>query len=138
MIAALLLFFTFSSPAGDLRIQVSGIEADLGGMILAGVYASEVGYLEPGYQIANIAIPVDGETVSGIFTDLPSGRYVVAILHDLDGDKEMDKGFLGIPKEGYGFNAAEKGRMRPPKFQEAAVFLDENDVKTADIFMNYM
>ena len=124
--------------ASDLHIRVSGIDTDLGGMILAGVYASEEGYLEPGYQVASISLAVTGETLNGVFKDLPTGRYVVAILHDIDEDTEMNTGFLGIPKEGYGFSGAKKGRMRPPKFDDAAILLGENDEKSADIFMNYM
>ena len=138
IIILMALFIPFTISAGDLYIQVAGIDTGLGGMILAGAYASEEGYLEPGYQVANIALAANGDTLNGVFPDLPSGRYVIAILHDTDGDKEMDTGFLGIPKEGYGFSGAKEGKLKPPKFEDAAIFLDDNDEKSTVIIMKYM
>ncbi len=37
----------------------------------------------------------------------------------LNGNKKLDKNFLGIPKEQYGFSNNVMGRMSPPTFDQA-------------------
>ena len=136
--AVLFSFALASAGASDLRFQVSGIEAGRGGTICAGVYASEEGYLDPGFQIAQVAYPISGAITSGVFTNLPPGNYVIAILHDEDGDYLMKTGALGMPKEGYGFSGVDKAKMKPPKFEKAAISLDGTESAELEIFMNYL
>jgi len=54
---------------------------------------------------------------------LPSGTYALAIYHDEDDDGKLDKNWLGIPREPIGFSNDARGRMGPPKFEDAAFFL---------------
>ncbi|MDF1567691.1 MAG: DUF2141 domain-containing protein [Spirochaetaceae bacterium] len=124
------LTFLIALPAGslELRFRVSGIEVESGGRILAGLYASEEGFPEAGYEVGGVIIDVSGETVEGVFTELPPGRYVVAVVHDTDGDGTMTTGFMGIPKEGYGFSGVEEAPLKPPKFNKAAVELRDDGV----------
>ena len=138
-IFSMVLAFLIILPAGslELRFRVSGIEAESGGRILAGLYASEEGFPEAGYEVDGVIVDVDGETVEGVFTELPPGRYVVAVVHDTDGDGTMTTGFMGIPKEGYGFSGVEEAPLKPPKFNKAAVELRENSV-VVDIPLRYM
>lgn len=132
------LMITVTVDASDLLIQIDGISTEKGGRILVGLYDSEDGYLEYGTQFAVIILNITDESISGEFSDLPPGLYAVSVLHDLDGNGEMETGFLGIPKEGYGFSGSEIAQKRPPKFKEAAVSLGENDRRSIVISMNYM
>ena len=36
------------------------------------------------------------------FEGVPYGEYAVSVVHDENDNGEIDRGFLGIPKEGYG------------------------------------
>jgi uncharacterized protein (DUF2141 family) len=138
-VVLVILAFLMVLPAGalDLRFRVSGIEFESGGRILAGLYASEEGFPESGYEVDGIIIDVIGETVEGVFTELPPGRYVVAVVHDTDGDGTMTTGFMGIPKEGYGFSGVDEAPLKPPKFNKAAVEL-RNDGVVVDVPLRYM
>lgn len=55
-----------------------------------------------------------------VFANVPSGRYAVAILHDENNNQKMDKNFLGIPKEGYGFSNNASAPFGPPSFRKAS------------------
>ena len=56
-----------------------------------------------------------------VFTGLPPGRYAIAIYHDENGNGVMDKNFIGIPSEGFGFSRNARGFAGPPSFNAAAV-----------------
>ena len=50
---------------------------------------------------------------------LSYGEYAVTLFVDLDGNKKLNKNFLGIPKEQYGFSNNVMGKMSPPTFDQA-------------------
>lgn len=51
---------------------------------------------------------------------VPPGRYAAQITHDENGNKKVDRGLLGIPREGIGFSNNVRVRFRAPRFAEAA------------------
>ena len=50
---------------------------------------------------------------------LPYGEYAISLFVDFNGNKKLDKNFLGIPKEQYGFSNNVMGKMSPPTFDQA-------------------
>ena len=50
---------------------------------------------------------------------LPHGEYAFTLYVDFNGNQKLDKNFLGIPKEQYGFSNNVMGRMSPPTFDQA-------------------
>jgi uncharacterized protein (DUF2141 family) len=52
------------------------------------------------------------------FTDLPTGGYAIALIHDENGNNKLDTMF-GIPKEGFGFSRNPVIRFGAPKFAAA-------------------
>ena len=50
--------------------------------------------------------------------NLPKGVYLISILLDKNLNNILDKNFIGIPVEQYGFSSKEKIRFRKPKFDE--------------------
>jgi len=94
-----------------------------GGVMVVAVYDNEEKFLTdesllklyvPVLQSGQMRIPV---------ASLPQGTYALAIFHDEDDDGELDKNWLGIPKEPIGFSNDAKGRMGPPRFEDAAFSL---------------
>lgn len=55
------------------------------------------------------------------FSNLPPGKYTVRCFQDLNGNKELDKNFMGIPVEPYGFANNPKIRFGPPSIKEQTV-----------------
>ena len=52
-------------------------------------------------------------------TEIPDGEYAIALFIDLNGNKKIDKNFLGIPKEQYGFSNNAMGKLSAPTFVQA-------------------
>lgn len=58
--------------------------------------------------------------VEVVVRDVPPGRYAAQITHDENGNKKVDRGLLGIPREGIGFSNNVRVRFRAPRFAETA------------------
>lgn len=50
---------------------------------------------------------------------LPFGEHAITLFVDFNGNKKIDKNFLGIPKEPYGFSNNVIGNMSAPTFDQA-------------------
>ena len=53
--------------------------------------------------------------------NLPKGIYLISILLDKNQNKILDKNFIGMPVEQYGFSTKKKIRFRKPKFSEGSI-----------------
>ena len=51
---------------------------------------------------------------------VPPGRYAAQITHDENGNKKVDRGLFGIPREGIGFSNNVRVRFHAPRFNDAA------------------
>ncbi len=48
-------------------------------------------------------IPVGTGDVTAVMENLPPGDYGVVTIHDENKNRKLDRNFIGIPKEGFGF-----------------------------------
>jgi len=53
--------------------------------------------------------------------NLPKGIYLISILLDENQNNILDKNFIGMPVEQYGFSTEKKIRFRKPKFSEGSI-----------------
>ena len=51
--------------------------------------------------------------------NLPEGTYAIALFVDANENLKIDKNFLGIPKEQYGFSNNAMGTLSGPSFEQA-------------------
>ena len=70
------------------------------------------------------------------FSNLPAGRYAIAVIHDENGNGRMDKTLM-LPKEGFGFSRNAPVRMGPPSFGSAAIDIGDTVLRTG-IRIRYM
>jgi uncharacterized protein (DUF2141 family) len=55
------------------------------------------------------------------FSDIGLGEYAMAIFHDENGNKKLDKNLLGVPTEPYGFSRNFKPKFSAPKYTDCNV-----------------
>lgn len=114
-----------AASAGTLTVDVNNIERG-GDMHLAiyddaDVFENDNG--EKGGKAKGIIDGVIEEVAPGSATyifDLPEGVYAIGIFVDVNRNNRMDRNFIGIPKEQYGFSNDARGRFGPPSFAEAS------------------
>ena len=62
-------------------------------------------------------------------TEIPDGEYAIAFFIDANGNKKLDKNFLGIPKEQFGFSNNAMGTLSAPSFEQAKFRVAGNTVQ---------
>lgn len=124
-------------PAGEGRVEITieGVESDKG-RVYASVYLTPAGFPEDKGLAYDYR---DGDAALGTmvftFESVPAGWFVVAVLHDKNGDEELSLNALGIPSEDYGFSLNPDSTWGPPDFDEAAVYLEAGE--TAELTIKF-
>jgi uncharacterized protein (DUF2141 family) len=108
--------------AGELTIDVSGIAPNQGKIYVA-VYDSAEAFPISGRQLVRQILDAADRHLTVHFSNLPPGEYAAVAFQDSNGNGRLDKNFLGIPKELYGFSNGARGAAGPPKFSDAAITL---------------
>ena len=62
-------------------------------------------------------------------TEIPDGEYAIAFFIDANGNKKLDKNFLGIPKEQFGFSNNAMGTLSAPTFEQAKFTVAGNTIQ---------
>jgi uncharacterized protein (DUF2141 family) len=113
------------SPAMDgnctLVIHVTGFRNQKG-MAGGTLFNSPNGWPEDnGKAYRHGPFPIQGDHATLTFDHLPPGRYAVAVLHDENSNKKLDRNFLHVPKEGFGFANNPHVGLSAPKWEDAAI-----------------
>jgi uncharacterized protein (DUF2141 family) len=129
--ATLVLSVIAATPvlAGDLTIELSGITPGRGQIYVA-IYDRPDTFPTAGRQRTGQILDASGQSLVVQFKDLPPGEYAAVAFQDVNGNGKLDKNFLGMPKEPYGFSNGARGSAGPPKFSAAAVTLNPDGTTT--------
>lgn len=102
---------------GDLRLRVTNIQHPQG-TIWVGVYDSEENFLIKEKAILKgVEVDITG-TIDITVGQVKFGQCAVAIMHDVNGNGEMDRNWIGIPVEPYAFSRKPRSKWRLPRFRE--------------------
>ncbi|MFP5393863.1 MAG: DUF2141 domain-containing protein [Gammaproteobacteria bacterium] len=106
-----------SAGAGSIEVRVSGVDSSKGKVHVA--VCDKATFLKECKYTATVpARP--GETVLTV-KDLPTGMWAVLCFHDENQNGVLDRNFIGIPSENYGFSRDARKPFGPPTFEQAAV-----------------
>jgi uncharacterized protein (DUF2141 family) len=127
--APLLIALSKSAFAGTLITEINGIEE--AGMMHLAIYDTASAFENDGGDkggpsediIDGIIEWVDTESVTYRF-EIPAGNYAIGIFIDTNANEALDRNFLQMPTEQYGFSNNAKGRFGPPSFADAAFNLE--------------
>jgi uncharacterized protein (DUF2141 family) len=113
---------TEANQAGTITVQLTGFENDQGAVKLC-VCRSEDEYTGKAKEFCTASTEIKNKKAQWIFEHMPYGSYSIKVFHDENGNSKLDKDFLGVPMERYGFSNNARGRFGPPPFQRAAFTL---------------
>lgn len=116
--------------AADLQVNVNGVHADNGTVMLA-LFDEARPWLKNARYAQMISADSRNKSnqVTLVFKDLPPGRYALSGYHDLNGNGALDSNLMRMPTEPVGFSNGAQGRLGAPHFKNAAVTLGEQDLK---------
>ena len=114
---------------GSLTVEVAGLE-NTNGQVCFSVFESSEGFPSDSEAVfaeqcvsAEESADEDAAPLSVTFPDLSMGTYAVSVLHDENGDEQINQGTFGIPTEGFGFSRNPTVQTGAPEFYETAVFV---------------
>ncbi len=114
-----------------LTIQTNGFKNN-DGKVRVGVYNSEGHFLNETFM--NTAAEIKNGKATVVFKEVPVGTYAVSIYHDENNSGVLERGMFGIPKEDTACSNNAKGKMGPPKYEDAKFKLTAD--QTIEITLN--
>jgi uncharacterized protein (DUF2141 family) len=112
-----------ASSGCTLRIHVDGFRNTKGNLGTV-VFTSPDGWPEDlARSFRHGPAPIDPatRTAMAVWPNLPPGDYGVAAIHDENSNHKLDRNFIGIPKEGFGFANNPHVALSAPPFSAAKV-----------------
>ena len=135
----LLLLFSLNISADELTINISGQTRE--GVLSLAIYDNAEAY--------NYSVKGEKRSEEGVFSgietfielkenhefviDLPEGIYAIALFVDANKNLKIDKNFLGIPKEQFGFSNNVMGRLSAPSFEQAKFKVEGNTLQNIQL-----
>jgi uncharacterized protein (DUF2141 family) len=102
-----------------LTVVVENVNQE-GGNIGVLVFNSPKGWPEDRLAaLRDVVVPAHPGTVTVTVPDLPDGDYAIAIAHDANRNRKLDKNFLGKPTEQWGMSNNPHATIKAPSFPTA-------------------
>lgn len=136
LVALFFLQTSFAPPASsrDLTVEITNIK-NTKGVIEIGLYSKAENFPSPSKQYKVKRVKPTGKSVRYTFSDLPSGKYALAIFHDENSDKKCNRNLIGVPTEAYAFSRNFRPGLSAPKFSDCCVTVEKD--KTISIKLVY-
>ncbi len=120
--AALALLLPGAALAGQVEVEVTGVRSDRGSVLVA--VCTRESFLGAGCQWVGSVAAKPG-TVQARVRGVPPGTYAIQAFHDENDNMDLDRTFIGFPKEGLGFSNDAPMKYGPPSFDDAAIAVSE-------------
>jgi uncharacterized protein (DUF2141 family) len=132
---AFFLIFSINISADELTVNLSGQTKE--GVLSLAIYDNAEAY--------NNSVKGEKRSEEGVFSgietfielkeshkfviNLPEGIYAIALFVDANKNLKIDKNFLGIPKEQFGFSNNAMGKLSAPSFEQARFKVEGNTLQ---------
>ncbi|MET0322275.1 MAG: DUF2141 domain-containing protein [Duganella sp.] len=120
---ALLLTSAFCSAA-TIEVKVDGV---VGGSGKINAAVCDQAHFLKDCTYSGSAPAIAGQTVVTI-DNVPKGTWAVLVYQDDNQNNQLDRNFIGIPSENYGFSRNARGKFGPPDFTDAAIEVSDDKV----------
>jgi uncharacterized protein (DUF2141 family) len=117
------IFALPAEPGCTLRIHVDGLRNSVG-VVGAAVFKSPEGWPENMSKTVHhwpTSIAAGARDTTAVMEHLPPGEYGVVVIHDENRNHKLDRNFIGIPKEGFGFANNPHVGLSAPSYKDAIV-----------------
>jgi uncharacterized protein (DUF2141 family) len=110
----------------DLTVVCANLPAS-GGTLFVGLWDQAEGFRAADAMRQGRRIAVSDQGRAHVtFADLPAGTYAVSSYLDANDNGQLDRNFLGLPSEPYGFSNNVYPNTRATRFDEAAFRLQSD------------
>ena len=113
---------------GELSLSFSA-EAGKQGKVHFAVYDNTNDWMKK--PVSSAVIPLVNAAAEITLPGLTNGDYAVSAFLDLNGNDKLDRNFIKMPTEPYGFSNGATGSFGPPPFDKAKFTLGTEPVRIA-------
>jgi uncharacterized protein (DUF2141 family) len=117
-----------SVSAANVEVHVSAVAAGKGKVNVA--VCDKERFLKD--CVYSGSSPAQSDTTVVTIKNVPKGTWAVLAYQDENQNDKLDRNFIGIPSENYGFSRDARGRFGPPDYEEAAIEVGD-DVTVAKV-----
>ncbi|MBY6189601.1 DUF2141 domain-containing protein [Microbulbifer agarilyticus] len=113
-----------------VKLTIANIQSQVGKLYIS-VYDSKdtfLGDTKVYAQEAGLENLQDGQLE--VLLTLPYGAFAISVHHDDNANGEMDRNFIGIPKEPVGLSNGHVPKFGPPKFSKAVIEISQPEQQT--------
>jgi len=115
-----------------LLITINNIKS-IGGHVQIAVYNDEISYMsDKVYKYHSAKVGKNGNLEIRL-ENIEKGSYSICIFHDENDNGKLDKNFLGMPIEPYGFSNNPKIFFSPPGFKDTMINVDPEHTRNVSI-----
>ena len=130
-----MLVASYAQGQGKIEVTVAGVSSGKGHVILMLYHKAEGFPSEPSKAYKRTSIPAKKGDMDFVFANLPANTYALLVVHDENSNGEMDKNFIGMPKERVG--ASNQSRLGRPSFERSKFALKKGEAKAIKLgFIN--
>jgi uncharacterized protein (DUF2141 family) len=122
LLGAALACLSLSAAAATVEVHVTGVDAGKGSVKVA--VCDQARFLKQCLYSGSAPARAGDNTIA--VRDVPPGSWAVLAYQDANGNGELDRNFIGIPSENYGFSRDARGKFGPPSFEDAAITVRED------------
>ncbi len=109
----------------NFTVKISGVKK-LSGSVRIAIFDNKENWLKKPVHTA--VLPAgQNNIVEYTNTNVSYGEYAIAVYHDVNGNGEMDRNFIGLPKEPYGFSNNARGSFGPAKWKKAKISINTSE-----------
>lgn len=111
-----------AQSGSTLVVVLDGVDEGRGGELRCAVWSDGDGFpSETGGSLAGVgSTREDGRRVCR-FALAGAGAYAVSVMHDENGNDEVDRAWTGMPTEGWATSRNVVPRLRAPRFDESVI-----------------
>ena len=123
LVLVLLIISQWAKAQGSVSVEFYGLESNKGKVIFM-LFNAENGFpggVEKAYKSAKVKVKDQQASVN--FEDLPFGQYALSAVHDENNNGEIDRNWMGMPKEKVGMSG--EGGGGRPSYEKAVFTLSE-------------
>ncbi len=110
----------------SLTVVVEGVNSGAGNLGVL-LFSDPKGWPEDwSVALKDVVVPARSGSETVTIPDLPEGEYAVAVGHDANVNRRVDKNWFGKPTEQWGMSNNPHATLRPPSFDRAKFLLDRD------------
>lgn len=106
-----------AAPKSTLQLTVTNI-SDKGGNLMVALSDSKSSY-DSHKSVQSKRVPVTGAQMTLTFEGLAPGEYAIRMYQDENANGKLNRNFIGIPSEPYGFTNNPKHLRGPASWEQA-------------------